>query len=538
MKLNFRTPANIRWILVFIWVVFTTRAVTAQCPAGSFSNAAGTYTNGQTICISAAFSGAITLNNGSAMVVINGGNYTGNLDAKQGSTIQIQAGGILAPNTANNFAANISNNGTVVMNNISLSNGAAVTNSGSFTWASNWNQNNALTVSNTACGTMNFSQGTNVGNNAIILNNGVLNFAQSLTTSSGTTLDNRGRVTVAGDINLAGLFKNQNIAVFKGSNNTISSSNTGDSLVNLGMITVTGSATSSIRTRNEGLIRVHGSYTINGEVFRINNSNAQLRVGGALSNNGQIQGNGSLHVAGSIGNNSTVAGYGAGAQRLTVNQAVPNTTSNLNINAALVADDTSTYVPTLSNPDACTVLPIKLSSLQAFYQNGQVQLNWYAYSQSTIRSFTIEYSQDGQSFAVAGELAANGADNQTTPYVYMHVPTVAGTVFYRIRETDLDGNMYYSNMAVVKIGNALLTTTNVFPNPFTEILQISMQLEKAGMIQVALYNAGGQLVKRFQQQGLAGLNTIAMRNLSALLPGTYLLQIKAGDYTTFEKLIK
>jgi hypothetical protein len=81
-------------------------------------------------------------------------------------------------------------------------------------------------------------------------------------------------------------------------------------------------------------------------------------------------------------------------------------------------------------------------------------------------------------------------------------------------------------------------TTYVFPNPFTDNLQITMQLEKAGMIQVALYDASGRLVKRLQQQGLAGRNTIVMSDLSALLPGAYLVQLKAGDHTSFEKLIK
>jgi hypothetical protein len=538
MKLNFRTPANNHWLLVIIWVVFTTPAATAQCPGGSFSNTAGTFTNGQTVCITTGFSGAIQLNNGATMVVINGGNYTGNLDANNGSTIQIQAGGTFAPNQANNFAAGITNNGTVNINNISLSNGASVTNNGSFTWGSNWNQNNPITVSNTACGVMNFSQGTNVGNSAVITNDGVLNFAQSLTASSGTTINNRGRVTVNGDINIAGLFRNQNIAVFKGSNNTISSNNTGDSLVNLGMITVTGSITTSIRTRNEGLMRVHGSYTINGNPFLINNSNAQVRIDGSFSNNGQVQGNGSLYVAGSIGNNQTVAGYGAGAQRLTVNQAVPPTTSNLNVNGGLVGSDTATYIPTMSNPASCVVLPVRLSSLQAVYHNDQVQLNWFAYTQSDARSFTIEYSQDGQSFTVIGDVMADGTNNPTASYVYMHAPAFTGTVFYRVRETDLDGSMYYSNMVAIRTGNMLLTTTNVFPNPFIDNLQISMQLEKAGMIQVALFNASGQLVGKLQQQGLKGQNAIAMSNLKALLPGTYLLQIKAGEHTMFEKLIK
>ena len=65
-----------------------------------------------------------------------------------------------------------------------------------------------------------------------------------------------------------------------------------------------------------------------------------------------------------------------------------------------------------------------------------------------------------------------------------------------------------------------------------------MQLEKTGMIQVALYDAGGRLVRRSQQTGLVGRNTIVMGNLSALLPGVYLLQIKAGEHISFEKLTK
>jgi hypothetical protein len=111
-------------------------------------------------------------------------------------------------------------------------------------------------------------------------------------------------------------------------------------------------------------------------------------------------------------------------------------------------------------------------------------------------------------------------------------------VFYRIRETALDGSYYYSNIVVVKTGNTLQVSTLVFPNPFKDRLQISMQLEKAGVIQVALYDASGQLVRKVQQAGLLGTNTIVMSNLSALLPGLYLVKVKAGDHTSFEKLIK
>jgi len=537
MKLDFRTPANTRWLLVILWVVLSTRAVTAQCPAGSISNTAGGYTNGQTVCISTAFSGAISLNNGATMVVVNGGNYTGDISTNQGSIIQIQTGGKFTPNTANNFAAALTNNGTATINNISLSNGAAVTNTGTFTWASSWNQNSPITVSNAACGTMTFSTSTNVQSGAVINNSGTLKFSQDLTTNSGTTINNRGTLTVNGTFTTSGLFYNQYKAVFANSN--INTGTSSDSIVNLGIMTFSGSVSGATGIRNEGLFYVSGSYGINGNNFLINNSNAQLRVDGGLSNNGTIQGNGSLYVAGSVSNNQQIKGNnGSAGQMLTVNKLMPGTNSNLIVNGLLVAANPNTYTPTMANPASCSVLPERLGALQAAYNNGQVQLNWVAYAQANARSFTIEYSQDGSSFTAAGELAAAGTNGATTPYSYVHSPGVTGTVYYRIRETDVNGNYYYSNMVVVRTGNTLTVNTEVFPNPFKDILQISMQLEKAGMIQVALYDASGRLVKKVQQQGLLGRNTIVMSNLSALLPGVYLVQVKADKRTSFEKLIK
>src|SRR5438067_12756171 len=114
MKL-FRTPVSIRWLLPVSIMAFVTPKAVAQCPVGSTVNTAGTYTNGNTVCITTSFSGNITVNNGATMVVTNGGNYTGNLSANNGSVIKIQSGGILSPSTANNFAGAITNNGTVNM---------------------------------------------------------------------------------------------------------------------------------------------------------------------------------------------------------------------------------------------------------------------------------------------------------------------------------------------------------------------------------------------------------------------------------------
>jgi hypothetical protein len=531
----YRTLVSIRWILTISLIAYVAPLANAQCPAGSTLNTAGTYTSGHTVCITTAVSGNITVNNGATMVVINGGKYTGNISANSGSVITIQNGGTFSPSTANNFAGAITNNGKVNMSNISLSTGAAVTNSGVFNWLSNWNQNVALTVSNTACGTMTFNTSTNVNSGANILNSGVLNFTQDLTTSSGSTINNRGRVTVSGNLTSSGLFYNQYKAVFKGSSNNI---NSGDSIINLAFMTFSTSLTSNTNIRNEGLFTVSGSYTKNSGTFLINNTNAQLRIKGALSNNSLTTGSGSMHVAGSIGNNGTISGVST-TKKLTVNQSISTGTfSSLIVNAGLVAADTSTYTASMANPDVCAVLPMQLSALQAVYETGQVQLSWYAYATSNARSFAIEYSPDGRTYATAGQVTAITGSNETIRYQFTHYTNLTGTIYYRIRETDADGTVYYSNTLLVKAGNAANTSLLVFPNPFTANVQINLQLEKNGAIQIALFDAGGRLVKKLERQGLAGNNTIVINDLSILQPGIYLIKITTGDHTVFEKLVK
>lgn len=519
-------------------VLFTTPVMMAQCPSGSISNTAGTYTNGQIVCISTTVSGDITLNNGATMVVINGGRFTGNINAKNGSVIQVKAGGTFAPNSANNFAATISNDGTTRLGTggIDLASGVAITNNGLFSWENSWNQNVTVTVVNTACGTMNYKASTNIQNNATINNNGTLNFLQDVNTSAGTTINNRGKIVITGNANTSGLINNQNKLLFKSSVNI----NSGDSVINTGMITFAASVTSSAPIRNEGLLHVAGSYTINsGGKFLINNVNAQLRVNGAMMNNAQIVGNGSFYFGGGINNNGSVTGVST-TYKLTVNTGISSgTTSNLIVNPAMVVYDTASYPALLANPAVCgNVLPLDLSALQANRDNKNVQLVWYSYTEVNTNHFTIEYSTDGKSFTSVGQVAAAGNSTTTQRYQFTHVNAASANSYYRVTETDNSGATYYTNIVLVKGADLAKNECRVYPNPFNSAVQINVQLDRSEQIRVVIYDANGRMMKQVQQQGQAGSNMLTVASLQQLLPGLYMAEITAGSNKTLVKLVK
>ncbi|MBW6491594.1 MAG: S8 family serine peptidase [Lentimicrobium sp.] len=93
--------------------------------------------------------------------------------------------------------------------------------------------------------------------------------------------------------------------------------------------------------------------------------------------------------------------------------------------------------------------------------------------------------------------------------------------------------------------SSLLNTYNpfkiitVFPNPFTERINIEIGLTDTINAKINLINSNGKKVAGLNEVTLpTGKNRISLNNLNKLPRGIYLLQISDGIYTTTEKVIK
>ncbi len=532
---------SIRFIVRLFLVTAACNAgiqASAQCPAGSVSNTGGTYNSGETVCISLPVTSSITLNNGAKMVVINNGAYTGNITANAGSQIIVQNGGTFTPTVANSFAATLTNYGTAQLGTagLSLASGASIINNGSFNWIA-WNQNAALTVTNNACGSMHFTSTTNLNQSGTVLTNkGFLNFASNMTLGNGCTLNNTGQVIFNGSFTALGRVYNQwKISVL----NTFNS-NSGDSIINLYQMLFRNSITFNNSVRNEGLLWTQGSLTINGAgSVTMNFSNAQLRINGALQNNGTLKGPSQLYVSGSINNNGTISGI-SNIAPLQVNQNINNGTRQfLFVNTSMTPYDTATYTNTRGFNDICTTtLPVELSPLQAVYRNNATQLSWSTYTEINTQNFYIEFSRNGVDFTTIGSTPAAGNTNSRVNYNYNHNIVTTGTLYYRIREVDIDGKVTYSNIASVRAGSTSNVAINVQPNPFTDKINCNIELSKAGPVTIILYNSNGSIIQRITQQAQAGINRISLNNLSILASGVYMVNITAGEQNFVQKVVK
>ena len=511
----------------------------AQCPIGSTVNTPGTYNANDVACVSGSVSGKITLKNKATLYVVSGGNFTGIIDANKGSVINVTTGGTFKPSQANSFAATLTNQGTTEFGNggLTLENGASISNESVFTWVASWNMNSAVTVSNTACGTMTFKNNIySLANNSQLLNNGLMIFQSGLSTSSGTSLTNRGKLYLNGSLDPSGAITNQSLMVSNGSVTL----NGGDSLVNTDKLFFKSGLTGGKKIRNDGLLWVASSMQLNSAGIKQNLSTAELRIDGALANNVTIQGAGYLYIAGAIANNGTVAGLSS-SNKLTVNQTISTgTRTNLTVNAGMPIYDTTNYLGANASPDACALrlLPASLSELNAEQESGDAELTWSTASEYNSSSFQIERSNDGMHFAKIGSVNAHGISHSKTNYSFEDNSPLNGTAYYRLKMIDIDNAFQYSNVVVLHTIEKNFISGKIAPNPFVSQFEISISLNNADQVHIRIMDHSGRIVHMEEQHASKGNTHIVVNSLSGLSAGIYFVEISTTTERLVQKIVK
>ncbi len=110
------------------------------------------------------------------------------------------------------------------------------------------------------------------------------------------------------------------------------------------------------------------------------------------------------------------------------------------------------------------VLPLTLLSFTATaQQNKAVLLSWTTANETNNNFFTIEKSRDGNSFTIAGTIAAKADGSTQNNYTFTDNIPFTGTSYYRLKQTDKDGKFTYSKVVPVNI--AALAAMLIKPNP-------------------------------------------------------------------------
>jgi len=180
------------------------------------------------------------------------------------------------------------------------------------------------------------------------------------------------------------------------------------------------------------------------------------------------------------------------------------------------------------------VLPMKLLYFNARPDNGQVDLAWATASEWNNDYFTVEKSSDGVNFEFLARInsaAANG--NSSLPLYYSAVDQKpnSGTTYYRLKQTDLDGNSTLSN--VVSVDFAKMSRISVYPNPSSGTVYIDGLGNAQSSMNVEWFDLGGRILLQ-QTATVSGGTT---RLTTHFDNGVYVLRFQSADGTVITKTI-
>lgn len=185
----------------------------------------------------------------------------------------------------------------------------------------------------------------------------------------------------------------------------------------------------------------------------------------------------------------------------------------------------------LGSASSINVLPVKWLSFNAVAGDGDVELQWATASEQFNDYFEVQRSSDGISFTEIGSVyskATNaGNSSKELHYDFTDGQPLDGTSYYRLKQTDINGDFEYSETIPVQLDYTPVATAgewNVrcFRKAGTNELALIVPEEKA-RLHVAFYSLSGALVG---STSLNAFNHEAIVNVpGGVSPGLYLLQV-------------
>ena len=218
----------------------------------------------------------------------------------------------------------------------------------------------------------------------------------------------------------------------------------------------------------------------------------------------------------------------------------PNSTDGAAKTVTFLVDFTDGQYYTLGSTEI-DALPVTLLSFNASSMEDQVEVSWSTAQEINNAFFTIERSRNGREFETVGFLEGAGNSNRIRDYVYYDSSPIKGTSYYRLKQTDTNGQFDYSEIRRVNIETSHSITPNVIPNPVNtgETFKVIYPVEKEERLSTSIHNSQGlnvdnRVVVVKPDKGEFEISA------SNLLPGVYLLKIfdQSNNKTTVKFIVR
>lgn len=176
-----------------------------------------------------------------------------------------------------------------------------------------------------------------------------------------------------------------------------------------------------------------------------------------------------------------------------------------------------------------STLPVELLSFDAGIEQNNVVLDWSTASEVNSDYFTVEKSVDGINFTEFSKVRSRGNSVLKNNYSTVDVSPFEGTSYYRLKQTDFDGGIKYSEVKTINMH--AYNEFEIYPNPGNSLITIGSK----GIVKTNLriINSVGEIAQ------IPFIDTEETSlDISNLPNGIYFISVNVGGKNLTKRFVK
>ncbi len=174
------------------------------------------------------------------------------------------------------------------------------------------------------------------------------------------------------------------------------------------------------------------------------------------------------------------------------------------------------------------------SEVRAVYNNDKVEISWTNPTSITVAYFVVERSKNGKNFKAIIQVEGSKKENSLIEYYEVDNKPLHQKAYYRIRQIDVNGKNYYSEMVVATNVNYINPLFSLFSKP-----QKNRELKnysENNIIVVLINNNGDEYISKINV--VAENKQLVVTGSNINLPtGGYLVTATSDDAIYGKKII-
>jgi len=172
-------------------------------------------------------------------------------------------------------------------------------------------------------------------------------------------------------------------------------------------------------------------------------------------------------------------------------------------------------------------------------QQGWVEINWSTASETNNDFFSVERSSDGLNFEKLLEVKGVGDSDNITNYQASDERPLFGLSYYRLKQTDFDGQFEYSPVVSVFLEGKDEPRLTLYPNPSPNG-QFNLEFFGVSELRQAFITLRAVVGGTFLEQEVMlepDQKQISLNPKSDLPPGIYIIHVSLGNRNFTRKVI-